>query len=101
MIVANELLRCERWTPEERGTGVFLVAMAASFTVLPLIVLSYIWWLLTGHGPLHRMGTMRGPFVSPFRIRIPPDVIDAIRRQAAAQTGGDGCDVPASMLAER
>jgi hypothetical protein len=84
LVVARELLRCERWTPDERAGGLFVVGMLGSAAFLPLALTSYVWWLLTGGGPVRRFGFARRSFVSPFGALVPPDVIAALRRRAAA-----------------
>lgn len=82
-VLARELLRCERWTPEQRSDGAFVVGMTASFALAPPLLASYVWWLLTGGGPVRRLGFARRSFVNPFRLTFPPEVQEAIRRRAA------------------
>lgn len=65
-IAARELSRCERWPRETRRMAWAVAGGVLAFPVLLIGLPSYVWWFLTGRGPVRWLGLMRYPKVNPF-----------------------------------
>jgi hypothetical protein len=80
-IAFRELVRAPRWAPEDRGMALFATGALVSGPVVVLGPLSYVWWLVTGGGPIRWLRLMRYPNVNPFKTGVPGDVMAATRRK--------------------
>lgn len=81
-IVLRELLRCERWTPEQRATALTTAGFAL-LPAIPLALVAELWWLVTGGGPVRWLGLTRA-VVNPLRLSVPPAVRAAAARSREA-----------------
>jgi len=76
MIAMRELWRRSvRWSPEQRTGAILLFGGLMGITFAPFTIVSELWWLLTGGGPVRWLGLKRYPNVNPFPP-LPREVFD-------------------------
>jgi len=86
-IAIRELLRCQRWSPEDRALTVFAVSIVGSMIAAPLVLVSLAWWLLTGGGPIRWFGLARTPVVKILRGPLSPPEVDAALERLGKAVG--------------
>jgi len=99
-IAIRELLRCQRWSPEDRARTAFVVSILGGMIAAPVVLVSLAWWLLTGGGPIRWFRLSRRPVVKIFRGPLTPPEVDAALERLGKGLGEPACSERRADLAQ-